>query len=224
MNRRPDPRTPDPAWAWTISAFGGALALALAVLAGFGTGPDAIALAVRMTARWSFIFFWLSYTGGAMAVLFGAAFAGLARQARTLGLAFAAALMVHIGLVVWLGVITSRIPLKGGVLWFFLIALFFTCLLALMSFGIGARHLGRLWRPLLLLSTTYILVAFGRDFVLGVMGARTQGWLYAAEYVPFALLSVVAIPLRLAALVRRRFGLPSAAPTSELDLEMAKCP
>jgi len=46
---------------------------------------------VRYTARWSFFFFWLSYTGGALAILFGPVFAGLARRARALGLAFAAA-------------------------------------------------------------------------------------------------------------------------------------
>jgi hypothetical protein len=191
-------------------AFGGALALAVAVLAGYGTGPDGLTLAVRVTARWAFVFFWLSYTGGAMAILFRPAFAGLARQARALGLAFATALLVHIGLVVWLGVIIGRLPLQGGLLWFFLVALFFSCLLALLSFGNGMRKLGRLWRPLLLLGTTYILIAFGRDFVLGALDRRTQHWLYAAEYVPFALLSLIAIPLRLAAFLRQRVGLRSA--------------
>src|ERR1700723_1753124 len=78
----------------------------------------------RVTARWSFLFFWLSYAGGAMAILFGPAFAGLARQARALGLAFATALQVHIGLVVWLGVVIGQIPLQGRVLWFLLVALF----------------------------------------------------------------------------------------------------
>ncbi len=137
---------------WMIGAFGGALALAVAVLAGYGTGPDGLKLGLHVTARWSFLFFWLSYAGGAMAILFGPAFAGLARQARALGLAFATALLVHIGFVVWLGVVIGQIPLQGGLLWFFLVALFFACLLALLSFGIGMRNLGRLWRPLLFLS------------------------------------------------------------------------
>jgi hypothetical protein len=39
----------------------------------------------------------------------------------------------------------------------------------------------------------------------------TQHWLSFAGYVPFALLSVIAIPLRLAAFLRQRFGLRSAA-------------
>ena len=193
-----------------IGAFGGGLALAVAVLAGYGTGPDGLRLGIFVTARWAFLFFWLSYTGGAMAILFGQAFAGLARQARALGLGFATAIQVHIGLVVWLGVVIRQIPLQGRVLWFFLVALLFTYLLVLLSFGIGMRHLGRRWRPLLFLGTTYILIAFGRDFVPGALDQKSQHWLYAAEYVPFALLSLIAIPLRLAAFLRQRFGMRSA--------------
>src|SRR6202453_5458092 len=200
-------RRHDPAWACLIGAFVVGLSLSVAVLAGYGTGPDGLRLGVFVTARWSFLFFWLSYAGGAMAILFGPAFAGLARQARALGLAFAAALQVHIGLVVWLGVVIGQIPLQGLVLWFFLVALFFAYLLMLLSFGIGMRNLGRLWRPLLLLGTTYILIAFGRDFVPAALDQKTQHWLYAAEYVPFALLSLIAIPLRLAAFLRQRFEL-----------------
>jgi hypothetical protein len=142
-----------------------------------------------------------------MAILFGQAFAGVARRARALGLAFATALQVHIGLVVWLGVVIGQIPLQGGILLFFLAGLFCTYLLVLLSFGIGTRNLGRLWRPLLLLATTYILIAFGRDFLLGAPGQLTQHWLSFVEYVPFALLSVIAIPLRLAAFLRQRFEL-----------------
>jgi hypothetical protein len=203
-------RRHDPAWAWMIGAFVGGLMLSVAVLAGYGIGPDGLRRGVFVTARWSFLFFWLSYTGGAIATLFGPAFAGLARQARALGLAFATALQFHIGLVVWLGVEIGQIPLQGRVFWFFLVALFFAYLLALLSFGIGMRALGRLWRPLIVLGTTYILIAFGRDFVPGALDQKTQHWLYAAEYVPFALLSLIAIPLRLAAFLRQRVGLRSS--------------
>jgi hypothetical protein len=216
-------RSHDPAWVWMIGAFGGALALAVAVLAGYGTGPDGIGQAVRYTARWSFLYFWLSYAGGAMAILFGPAFAGLARQRRALGLAFVTALQVHIGLVVWLGVVIDQIPLQGGLLLFFLVALIVSYLLALLSFGVGIRKLGRLWRPLLFLGTTYILIAFGRDFVLGALDPTNQHWPYAAEYVPFALLSLIAIPLRLAAFLRQRLGLRSAELAAALDRGPATC-
>ena len=60
-------------------------------------------------------------------------------------------------------------------LWFFLVALFCSYLLALLSFGVGMRNLGRLWRPLLFLGTTYILIAFGRDFVLGALDQNDAG-------------------------------------------------
>jgi hypothetical protein len=216
-------RNHDPAWVWIVGAFGGALALAGVVLADYGTGPVGIGQAVRYTARWSFLFFWLSYAGGAMAIVFGSAFAGLARSARNLGLAFAAALQVHIGLVVWLGLVIGQIPLQGGLLLFFLVALFFSYLLALLSFGIGMRKLGRLWRPLLFLGASYILIAFGRDFVLGALDPANQHWPSAAEYLPFALLSLIAIPLRLAAFLRQRFGFRSAELAAALDREPVKC-
>jgi hypothetical protein len=199
-------RRHDPASVWMIGALGGGIAIAVAVLAGYGTGPDGLRLGVRVSARWSFLFFWLSYAGGAMAILFGPAFAGLARRARVFGLAFATAIQVHIGLVIWLGVVIGQIPLHGGVLWLFLVALFFADLLALLSFGTAMRNLGRLRWPLLFLGTTYILYAFGTDFVPGALDQKTQHWLYAAEYVPFALLSLIAIPLRLGAFLRQRFG------------------
>ena len=198
-------RRHDPAWVWMIGALAGALGVAGAVLATYGTGLAGIGQAVRYTARWSFLFFWLSYTGGAMTTLFDPAFAGLARRARSLGLAFAAALQVHIGLVVWLGVVIGQIPLQGGILLFFLAGLFCTYLLVLLSFGIGTRNLGRLWRPVLFLITTYILIAFGRDFVLGALYLDVRHWLLFVEYVPFALLTLIAIPLRLAAFLRQRF-------------------
>jgi hypothetical protein len=194
-----------------IGALGGGLAIAVAALAGYGTGPDGLRHGIFLTARWAFVFFWLSYAGGAMATLFGPAFAGLPRRARVFGLAFATAIQVHIGLVIWLGVVIGQIPLQGRVLWLFLVALFFADLLALLSFGTAMRNLGRLRRPLLLLGTTYILYAFGTDFVPGALAYQTaQHWLSAAEYVPFALLSLIAIPLRLTAFLRQRFGLRSA--------------
>ncbi len=216
-------RRHDPAWVWVVGAFGGGLACAVAILVVDGAGPDGLGLGVRVTARWSFLFFWLSYAGGAMAVLFGPAFAGLARVARPSGLAFATALQVHVGLVVWLGVATGRVPLQGGLLWFFLVALLLADLLALLSLGIGIPRPGRLGRPLLVVGTTYILIAFGRDFVLGALDAKTRSWLYAAEYLPFALLSLIAIPLRLIALRRRRVNVRADPPAAELDREPVQC-
>jgi hypothetical protein len=192
-------------------AFGGGLVLAVIVLVIEGTGSESLKLGLRVTARWSFLFFWLSYVGGAMATLFGPAFNGWARRGRQLGLAFAAAQLVHVVLIVWLGIVIGQIPLQGTILWFFLVALFFAYLLMLLSFGAGVRLLGRLWRPLLFLGTTYILIAFGRDFLLGALGEKIQNGRYAVQYVPFAILTLLAVVLRFAAFLQRHFPFRSPA-------------
>src|SRR5271154_1690380 len=92
-------------------AAGAALLLAGLVLAIYGTGEKAIRTALDVTARWSFLLFWLAYAGGALGSLFRPAFHGLARRGREFGLAFASAHLVHIGLIVWLGLLINRIPL-----------------------------------------------------------------------------------------------------------------
>ena len=145
-------RRHDPAWVWMIGALGGALALAGAVLADYGTGLDGIGQAVRYTARWSFLFFWLSYAGGAMAILFGPAFAGLARRREPWAWPSPPRFRSISDWSSGWASSSARIPLQGGLLWFFLAALFCAYLLALLSFGIGMRNLGRLWRPLLFLA------------------------------------------------------------------------
>jgi hypothetical protein len=58
----------------------------------------------------------VAYAGGAIAELFGPALGPLARRGREFGLAYAAAQLIHVGLVVWLFQITSRLPLSGKVL------------------------------------------------------------------------------------------------------------
>lgn len=203
-------RRSDPAWPWMAAALASATLIMFVMLALFGTGEDSIRLALRMTARWSFVFFWLSYVGGSLAVLFGPAFAGLARRKRQLGLAFASAHTIHIVLVIWLGLLIGEVPLSGRILWFFLIALFLTYLLVVFSFGAGPRLLGSMWRPLLLVATSYILIAFGRDFVEGALAIGHHGRSYAVEYVPFAMMTMGAIALRAAAFLRRHFPLRTA--------------
>ena len=60
-----------------------------------------------VTARWSFLFFWMAYAGRAMATLFGPGFAPLARRGREFGLAYAAAMLTHVGLLIWILELTS---------------------------------------------------------------------------------------------------------------------
>jgi hypothetical protein len=190
---------------WMGTAFAIALAITVSVLVLHGTDNKSVRLALELTARWSFLLFWLAYTGGALATLFGWAF--LAGRGREFGLAFAAAHLVHVGLVIWLGIIMGRVPLSGGLLLFFLIGLLFTYLLALLSFG-GAKALGPLWPPLRFVGMNYILIAFARDFVLPVLYPKPAQYNVAhfIAYAPFAIASVAAPLLVLAAMARRRWA------------------
>jgi hypothetical protein len=189
---------------WIGSAFGIALAIAVAVLAVSGTDNKSIRLALEVTARCSFLLFWLAYTGNAMAALFGPEL--LAGQGREFGLAFASAHLVHVGLVVWLYQISIHAPLSQDLFLFFMIGLFWTYLLAGLSFG-GAKLLGpTLWRGVRFVGMNYILLAFARDFIKPVLYPKpTQNNLeHFLAYAPFAALCIAAPLLVLVFSLRRR--------------------
>jgi hypothetical protein len=198
---------------WMGAAFGVAVVLAATIVARAGADADSIAEALRLTARWSFLLFWMAYAGGAMAVLFGPVFAPLARRGREFGLAFASAHLVHIGLVVWLYRILHHAPLTGALLVFFMAGIFWTYLLAALSFGRLKEALGPVgWRVVRIAGMNYILVAFAYDFVLSVVhsGILHQGTRYLVEYVPFAAMCVCGPVLCLAAAARRHLGMRHA--------------
>ena len=186
------------------AAFAVALAITVTVFALRGIDNKSIRLALELTARWSFTLFWLAYASGALATLFG--WQSLAGRGRELGLAFATAHLVHVGLVIELGIVMGRVPLSGGLLLFFLAGLFFTYLLALLSFG-GARAMGPVaWKTLRFVGMNYILIAFARDFVLPVIYPKPTQYNVAhfIAYAPFAAASILAPLLVLAAMARRR--------------------
>jgi hypothetical protein len=188
------------------TAFGVALAVAALVVGFAGADNKGIRLALELTARFSFLLFFFAYAGNALAGLFG--WAMLKGRAREFGLSFASAHLVHIGLVVWLGVVLGRVPLTGGILLFFLIALFFTYLLAALSFG-GVKTLSPAWPPLRFIAMNFILVSFGRDFLMPVLYPKPAqvNLGHFAFYAPFLALAIAAPLLTLAAHARR-----SAAP------------
>src|SRR5262249_7641029 len=104
------------------------------------------------------------YSGGALTALFGARFQPLKERPRDFGLAFAAAHLVHIGLVGWLCWIGAAPPVPLFI--FFGIALIFTYLLALFSIGDLHRALGpRSWWLLRTIGMNYIAFAFFVDFM-----------------------------------------------------------
>jgi hypothetical protein len=183
-----------------VVPFGVALALAIGVLAWQGTGVPGIGLGLSVTGRWSFLPFWIAYTGGSMAVLFGPKFGWLARHGREFGLAFASAHTVHLGLVIWLYQIATTPPLTFSIAAFFTLGAVFTYLLAALSFGGWAS--GRYWRLLRSVGMNYILCAFAFDFVLPLIDPRSEH-LGSWQYIPVAVMCVVAPVLRLAARRRR---------------------
>jgi len=118
---------------WMLSAFAVALVIAGMSLALRGPGEEGTVLALKLTARWSYLWFWVAYTVGAWATLLGPRLPVAAARARDFGLAFAAAHLVHVGLVAWLYRIALHPP-GAHTLRFFGVAVFFTYLLALLSF------------------------------------------------------------------------------------------
>jgi hypothetical protein len=187
---------------WMGTAFGVALATAAIVLGLNGPDNKSVRLALELTARWSFLLFLMAYTGNALAALFG--WTVLKGRSREFGLSFASAHTVHIALVVWLGTILGKVPLTGGLLLFFLVALFFTYLLAALSFG-GVKALGAAWPPLRFIGMNYILIAFARDFILPVINPKPTQYTLAhfIAYAPFAAMSIAAPLLVMAVSLRR---------------------
>jgi hypothetical protein len=98
-------------------AFGANLLLAAVILLARGTDFHGTEPALRASARIAFVWFWVAYTGGPLTTLFGGTFLPLKQHGRELGLAFAAALSVHLLLVAWLCLIGAAPAL--GVFMFF---------------------------------------------------------------------------------------------------------
>jgi hypothetical protein len=184
---------------WMGSAFCAALGLAALVLAALGPGVHGTIVALQVTARFSFLLFWLAYAAGAMTTLFGPAFEPLKRRARELGLAFASAHLVHLGLVAWLTYIGAAPAL--GVFLFFGIAVLWIYLITLFSIRRLHKALGpKGWWLLRVIGLNYIAFAFAKDF-LG--NPQFGSFRYLVTYLPFAALSVAGPLLCLAAFMHR---------------------
>lgn len=184
---------------WVVAGFFIAFASAAIVVAVFGAGTRGTVLVLQVTARWSFLLFWLAYAGSATATLFGARFAGLARRGRELGLSFASAQLVHVGFVLWLYYIATE-PI--GAMVFFWGGVLCTYLLALFSLPQLREALGpHLWRILRTVTLEYIALVFAADFIFLPLHAGYDK--YPPSYLPFAVMLVGGASLRFAAFVRR---------------------
>jgi hypothetical protein len=164
-----------------------------------GTGERGVHMGLLGTARLAFLLFWSAYVGGALVALFGSAFQPLRRRAREFGLAFAAVLSVHLGLVAWLCLIGAVPSTKTFVL--FGTAAVWVYLLALFSIN-GLQHrLGPMgWWVLRAIGMNFVAYAFAKDFFRnGLAGGIANVVLYW----PFAALAVIGPGLRLAAAAQR---------------------
>jgi hypothetical protein len=178
------------------AAFAATAALVVAVLALFGAGEHGTRIALRTTARLSFLLFWLAYAGGGLTMLIGPVLEPLKRRGRDLGLAFASAHTVHVALIAWLCWIGAT-P-DAGVFRFFVPPLALVYILALFSIRRLQQMLGRSgWWLLRSVAMTYIDYAFATDFVR----SPTGGAMHIIGYVPFATLSIAGPLLYFAPLV-----------------------
>ena len=186
------------------AAFCAALALAVGVVAAAGPQSHGFRVALDATARLNFLLFWPAYAGGALAALFGNVFAPLRDNARNFGLAFAAALPVHLGLVVCLCAAGDAPDARTFVV--FGAAAIFTYVLALLSIPSVRQTLpDRFWPPIRWLAMNYIAYAFIKDFTRhGVGGFYGAGAFHDIfKYAPFAALAIIGPMLRFAAWIQK---------------------
>jgi hypothetical protein len=181
------------AWVWMAAAFCASFGLATGIVAFFGM-VGGVYIALAATARLAFLLFWPAYVAGALTSLFGNVFSPLREHARDFGLAFAAAVLVHLGLVVCLCVI-GHAPSVGTFL-IFGVAAGFTYLLALLSVQRVRQALPqKLWLPIRAVAMNYIALTFLIHFHRPHLTDLSS----AVQYSPFAALAIVGPMLRLAA-------------------------
>ena len=187
------------------AAFLVALALAVIVLVIFGVGERGTTIALRATARWSFLLFWFAYAGSAIAWL---CIAGLARHGRELGLAYASAQLVHVGLILWI-IHIAKGPV--GAMVFFWVGIFCTYLLVLFSVPQLRDALEpRLWRIFRTIALEYIALAFAADFITLHADEFSK---HPVSYLPFALMLVSGAGLRVVAFLDRKRHLSESDPS-----------
>jgi hypothetical protein len=184
---------------WLILPFAAELTLTAAMLALAGADDSGIDVAIRATARLAYAFFLPAYIGSALATLFGPAFDALRRHGRDFGLAFAAALAVHLALVAWICVLGDIPPIRT----FIVFGIGALCVYGLALFSVPRlqQWIGpRLWPAFRFLAMNYIACAFADDF-LRVGPTFTAEYLFC--YLPFALLAMASPALYFASLVKR---------------------
>ncbi len=188
-----------------LASFFVAVALVAILFVTSGAGDRETELALRVTARWSFLPFWFAYSGSAIGRLFGPRLAGLTHCRREFGLAFASAQLVHVGLVLWL------FHGLGSGMAFFWVGTLFTCLLVLFSLPqLRDRLAPRFCKFFSTIAIEYIALVFLVDFIL--LPIRNGGLeRFPTTYVPFAFMILGGVGLRVAS----RLLAPETSPRHE---------
>jgi hypothetical protein len=185
---------------WVAVAFLTAAAAAAWPLATLGFGEHGFQMAAGWAARVAFIFFWLTYTGRSISSLLSFHSRTLERG-RAFGLAFAAALLVHLVLIAWLFHISARQPLGNMGILYFGVGALWTYAIALFSISPFREQANQRWLYVArMLGTEYILLLFALDFVIDPI--RNHGS-YSLEYFPFTILTIGAPAIRGIAFVVR---------------------
>jgi hypothetical protein len=200
-----------PVLVWMAAAFCTALALAICAMA--IAHHRRLGVGLEVTARFAFLLFWPAYVGGALTSLFGAVFLPLKSHARELGLSFAAAIAVHLGLVATVCLVGQAPPLKTFAV--FGAAVSCTYLLALLSVRRVRDALpANAWPPIRFVAMNYILYAFILDFRRN----QTYDLIWVVKYLPFLALAISAPIFRIAAWAKTALrppakkGLPRQSP------------
>jgi hypothetical protein len=184
---------------WMLGAATVSLGIVL-VIGAEATPGERLGVALRATARWSFLCFWFASTGGALVTLFGARFQALAGRGRDLGLAFASAHLVHVGLVLF-ALYISATPFPHFKLVFFSVGVLWVYILALLSVKqVSARLDPRTWRIMRTLGVEYIALVFLSDFAKKPFYGGVSSLLI---YLPFFVMAIAGPLLRLAAAAKR---------------------
>jgi hypothetical protein len=190
------------------AAFLGALAISVMVYAVAGPSQR-LGMALRATARWSFLWFCLATYGGALTTMFGARFQALARRGREFGLGFASAHLVHVLLAGWM-LYRSPDPFPRLPLMVFSLGVFWTYILAALSLSsslsqwLGARRCKRIR----IIGVEYLAFAFAFEFGGRILGGNRAN---AIHYLPLFLAAVGGPLLRIGASLKRHLN-PESTP------------
>jgi hypothetical protein len=186
-------------WIWMAAAFGASLGVGLASLV-VSRNRD-ITIALAMSARVAFLFFWPAYVGGALTSLFGSLFMPFKKHTRDFGLAFAAAISVHLSFVAYFCLIGHAPSKKTFII--FGSAAAFTYILALLSIGRVRQALPpSIWPPIRFVAMNFIAFAFLVDFKRLPLNDLRESLIY----LPFTSLAIIGPALRIAAWVQNHLS------------------